>query len=153
MNVYGIKRNPDDYKGHLDTKHVLSADEFHDVLPETDLLVASVPLTESTRSAIDAEVFDRLPESAIIINVSRGAVVDEPALLEALRSNEIAGAGLDVFEQEPLPDNSPFWSRDDVIVTPHVAARSDTFPERFASLFFENYERWQADGPLVNQIL
>jgi D-2-hydroxyacid dehydrogenase (NADP+) len=153
MEVYGIKQDVDGYEGCLSTDHVFSSDRFHDVLPETDLLVASVPLTEATRESIDAKVFELLPNSAIFINVARGSVADETALLEALRSNEIAGAGLDVFEQEPLPDDSPFWSRDDVIVTPHVAGRSDSYPGRFASLFLENYERWCANDRLVNQIL
>lgn len=153
MNVYGIKQSPEDYDGSLPSEHVLSPAEFYDVLPETDLLVAVVPLTEETRGSINWEVFDAPPNSAILINVSRGPVVDEGALIEALRSDEIAGAGLDVFEAEPLPKDSPLWERDDVILTPHVGGRSNTFPERFASLFLENYDRWRTDESLVNQIV
>lgn len=153
MEVYGIKRDPKDYDGRLPSDHVLSVSEFHDVLPETDLLVAIVPLTEETRGSINRKVLDTLPDSAIFINVSRGPVVDEDALLEALRSDEIAGAGLDVFAEEPLPENSPLWERDDAILTPHIAGRSDTFPERFADLFLENYDRWRADDSLVNEVV
>ena len=152
MDVYGVKRDPDDYDGRLPADRVVAADAFHDVLPETDLLVAVVPLTPETRGAIDADVFDALPDSAVLVNVARGPVVDEAALLDALRNGDVAGAGLDVFDEEPLPADSPLWDRDDVVLTPHVGGRSNTFPERFASLFFENYDRRRADEPLVNQL-
>jgi len=153
MDVLGIKRDPEDYDGCLPAGRVLASDEFHGVLPETDLLVAIVPLTEETRGSIDAAVFRALPDSAILINVSRGPVVDEAALVEALRAGELAGAGLDVFGEEPLPADSPLWDREDVIVTPHVGGRSNTFPTRFADLFLENYGRWRADEPLRNQLV
>jgi D-2-hydroxyacid dehydrogenase (NADP+) len=152
MDVYGVKRDPEDYDGCLPAGRVLASDEFHDVLPETDLLVAIAPLTEETRGSIDGAVFRALPDSAILINVSRGPVVDEAALVDALRAGELAGAGLDVFEAEPLPADSPLWDREDVIVTPHVGGRSNSFPTRFADLFAENYGRWRADEPLQNQI-
>jgi D-2-hydroxyacid dehydrogenase (NADP+) len=152
MDVYGVKRDPEDYDGCLPAERVLASDEFHDVLPETDLLVAIVPLTEETRGSIDAAVFRALPDSAILINVSRGPVVDEAALVDALRAGELAGAGLDVFEEEPLPADSPLWDREDVIVTPHVGGRSDTFPTRFADLFAENYRRYRAGESLRNRI-
>ena len=153
MEVYGVKRDPDDYSGSLPAERVLGSDEFHDVLPETDLLVSIVPLTEETRGSIDGEVFRTLPDSAVLVNVSRGPVVDEAALVEALQESEIAGAGLDVFETEPLPEDSPLWEREDVLVTPHVGGRSDTFQTRFADLFAENYGRWRAGDPLRNQIV
>jgi D-2-hydroxyacid dehydrogenase (NADP+) len=152
MDVYGVKRDPDDYDGSLPDERVLASEAFHGVLPETDLLVAIVPLTEETRGSLDASVFRALPDSAVLINVSRGPVVDEAALVGALRGDELAGAGLDVFETEPLPDESPLWDREDVIVTPHVGGRSNTFPGRFADLFAENYERWRAGEPLRNRI-
>jgi D-2-hydroxyacid dehydrogenase (NADP+) len=79
--------------------------------------------------------------------------VDEAALVDALRAGEIAGAGLDVFETEPLPADSPLWDREDVLVTPHVGGRSDTFPARFADLFAENYGRWRAGERLRNGIV
>ena len=102
---------------------------------------------------IGSRVFEALPNSAVLVNVGRGPVVDEGALIRALRSDEIAGAGLDVFTEEPLPEESPLWARDDVIITTHVGERSDTFPERFADLFIENYERWQRGDELLNRIL
>lgn len=153
MDVYGVKRNPNDYEGCLASDRVLSGDEFHEVLLETDLLVVIVPLTDETRQSIDEDVFRALPDSAILINVARGPVVDETALIDALRTDKLAGAGLDVFETEPLPKDSPLWARDDVIVTPHVGGRSDTFPDRLADLFIENFERWQENETLRNQIV
>jgi D-2-hydroxyacid dehydrogenase (NADP+) len=153
MEVYGVKRDPADYDGRLPADRVLGSEAFHDVLPETDLLVAIVPLTEETRGVIDGDVFRALPDSAVLVNVARGPVVDETALLDALAAGELAGAGLDVFEEEPLPADSPLWDREDVLVTPHVGGRSDTFPRRFADLFAENYERWRADEPLRNQLV
>ena len=151
-DVYGVKRNPAEYDGSLSADRVLGSGELYDVLPETDLLVAIVPLTEETRGSIDASVFEALPDSALLVNVARGPVVDEAALLDALQSGEIAGAGLDVFETEPLPEESPLWDRDDVLITPHIGGRSNTFPDRFAALFAENYGRWQEDDELRNQI-
>lgn len=152
MEVYGIKRTPEDYAGCLPADRVLGGDAFHDVLEETDLLVVTVPLTDATHHAIDDAVFRALPDSAILINVARGPVVDEAALEEALQAERLAGAGLDVFESEPLPEASPLWSRDDVLVTPHVGGRSNNFTERFAALFAENYERWRTDDSLSNRI-
>ena len=153
MDVYGIKRDPDDYNGGLDPDRVLGTEAFHDVLPETDLLVIVVPLTDETRNTIDTDVFRALPDSAIVINIARGEVVDEGDLLDALEDDEISSAGLDVFEAEPLPVESPLWERDDVLVTPHVAGRSNTFPDRFADLFFDNYERWRTDSELINRVV
>lgn len=153
MDVHGIKRNPDDYDGILSPHRVHSDDDMAEIFPETDLLVSIVPLTEETRGSIDAEVFATLPDSAYLINVARGPVVDQSALVAALRSGEIAGAGLDVFEKEPLEKDSPLWNRDDVIITPHVAGRSNTYPERFADLFVNNYDRWKSGDDLVNQLV
>lgn len=153
MDVYGVKRDPHDYDGCLPADRVLGPDRFHEVLSGTDLLVAIVPLTDETRHAIDAAVFERLPDSALVVNVARGAVVEESALLDALDDGEIAGAALDVFESEPLPPDSPLWEREDVLVTPHVAGRSDRFAERFSALFLDNYDRWRQGEPLVNEVV
>lgn len=153
MDVRGVKRDPDDYGGCLPPERVLASDELHDVLPETDLLVVIVPLTDETRSSIDEAALRALPDSAVLVNVARGPVVDEAALVDALRTGELAGAGLDVFEEEPLPEDSPLWDMENVIVTPHVGGRSDTFPDRLADLFVENLDRWREDDTLLNQIV
>ena len=153
FDVYGVKRDPDSYGGCLAADRVLGPDEWHAVIPETDLLVAAVPLTEATEGMVDEAVFRELPGNAFVVNVARGPVVDEPALVEALEAGEIGGAGLDVFEAEPLPPGSPLWDRRDVIITPHVAGRSDGFADRFASLFLDNYDRREAGEPLRNRVV
>jgi D-2-hydroxyacid dehydrogenase (NADP+) len=88
-----------------------------------------------------------------VINVSRGGVVDEPALIDALEAGVIAAAGLDVFETEPLPPESPLWEMENVIVTPHVGGRSDRFAGRFADLLLENYDRWRRGEELKNRVV
>lgn len=152
MDVRGVKRTPATYTGALSRDRVHAPDALHDLLPETDLLVLTVPLTDSTRHVVDAEVFAALPDSAVLINVARGPVVDHDALAAALRDGSIGGAGLDVTDPEPLPQESPLWDRDDVIVTPHVGGRSEDFPDRFGRLFADNYDRWRAGRSLVNRI-
>jgi D-2-hydroxyacid dehydrogenase (NADP+) len=152
LNVYGVKRTPSTYSGALSRDRVVSTDRFHDLLPETDLLVLTVPLTDSTYHVIDEEVMESLPDSAVLVNVARGSVVDQDALLTALRNGKLGGAGLDVVETEPLSSDSPLWDRDDVIVTPHVGGRSKDFPDRFGRLFVDNYDRWRTGQPLVNRI-
>ncbi|QLG28282.1 D-2-hydroxyacid dehydrogenase [Halorarum halophilum] len=153
MAVYGTKRDPDSYGGRLPDDRVLPADDLHEVLPETDVLVLAVPLTDGTRGLVDDDALSALPDSALLVNVARGPVVDTEALLAALDAGELAGAGLDVFEAEPLPESSPLWDRDEVVVTPHVAGRSRNFVGRFVELFLTNYDRRTADEAYVNRIV
>lgn len=152
FDVVGVKRTPSTYTGTLSRDRVVATDNFPDVLPNTDLLVLSVPLTDETYHVVDADVLAALPDSATLVNVARGPVVNEQALISALDNGDLAGAGLDVFETEPLPSDSPLWDRDDVIVTPHVGGRSNDFPDRFTQLFVNNYNRWRDGQSLVNRI-
>jgi len=153
MAVYGVKRRPDEYGGCLPGDRVLSPEQLPAVLPVTDVLMVIVPLTDETRHLVNTKTFDQLPDTSMVINVARGPVIDEEALLAALDDGSIAAAGLDVFESEPLPAESRLWARDDVLVTPHVAGRSDRFAERFASLFLENYDRKVRGAQLRNVIV
>jgi D-2-hydroxyacid dehydrogenase (NADP+) len=153
MEVHGVKRHPEEYDGCVPAERVYGPDGLAGVLPETDLLVLAVPLTDETHHLVDADVLAALPTAAFVVNVARGAVVDETALVEALRADEVGGAGLDTFETEPLPRDSPLWGRDDVLVTPHVAGRSEGFGRRFAALFVENYERRRAGKPMKNVVV
>ena len=100
---------------------VISAFDLPDHLPTTDLLVALLPATDQTRHAIDADVLGLLPPHAWVVNVGRGATLDEAALLDALRSDRVGGAALDVFETEPLPVDSPLWDESRVLISPHAA--------------------------------
>jgi glyoxylate/hydroxypyruvate reductase A len=104
-----------------------------------EILVNMLPLTQHTKGLIDASVFGKLPKGAKFINASRGPVVDEPALIEALRSGQIGGATLDVFWTEPLPVDHPFWQMENVLITPHLA--SITVPETAARDVAENIRR------------
>lgn len=153
MEVRGTKRDPSSYDGVLSFEQVYASDALPELLSETDVLVLAVPLTDETHHLIDADALSTVPDSALLINIARGAVVDEAALVDALDAGELAGAGLDVFEAEPLPEESPLWDRDDVILTPHLAGLSTSFVPRFVDLFLENYDRWQAGDPLKNRIL
>ena len=122
-----------------------------DLLPRTDWLILACPLTETTRGLIDARALALLPPGRHLINVSRGGVVVEEALLAALRSGHLAGAFLDVFTMEPLPAESPFWDLPNVIVSPHSAAASDGLPERVAAIFCDNLRRFRSGEPLAER--
>jgi D-2-hydroxyacid dehydrogenase (NADP+) len=151
--VYGTTRDPGAYDGRLSEERVSSPDGLETLLPETDVLVLAVPLTDETRHLVDRAVLAALPDSALLVNVARGPVVDEAALVAALEAGEIAGAGLDVFAEEPLPEDSPLWDREDVIVTPHVGGRSEAFVPRFVDLFLANYDRRAEGEAYVNRIV
>lgn len=153
MSVRGTKGDPSAYAGILDGDRVHPAASFRELLPETDVLVLVVPLTEETHHLLDREALRSLPRSAIVVNVARGPVIDETALVAALEDGEIAGAGLDVFESEPLEPSSPLWDRDDVVITPHVGGRSRAFVDRFVDLFLENVDRRTRGEPLRNEIV
>lgn len=108
------------------------------VLARCDFVVVAVPLISSTRRLIDREAIASMKETAYLINVARGPVVDEAALAEALEQKRIAGAVLDVFDEEPLPDDHPFWTMDNVMVTPHISGLSPMYMTRGVDLFIEN---------------
>lgn len=120
------------------------------VLPQADWLLLACPLTERTRGLVGAAELALLPAHCGLVNVARGEVVDEPALVEALRAQRLAGAYLDVFAQEPLPEDSPLWDLPNVIATPHSAGFSDGNEERVAGMFLENLGRFSRGAPLAN---
>lgn len=119
---------------------------------DCDYLVVTVPQTASSEHMIDEDVLEAMKESAVLINVSRGAVVDEKALITALSSGSIAGAALDVFEEEPLPSVSPLWNLDNVIITPHISGFTRDYHEKAARVFKENLRRYLENRPLLNQL-
>lgn len=119
---------------------------------ECDYLVITVPLTESTRHSVNEDIFKAMKKTAILLNIARGAVVDEAALISALAAEEIGGAALDVFEEEPLPASSPLWNLDNVIISPHVSGNSATYQEKAAALFVENLRRYLDKKPLLNRL-
>jgi phosphoglycerate dehydrogenase-like enzyme len=122
-------------------------------LPDADILVLATPLTPLTRGLLSGSRLDSLPAAAIVVNVARGALVDETALIDRLEAGRLRGAVLDVFHEEPLPAGSPLWGMRNVLITPHVAAVSPRlFWERELALFLDNWQRYTAGLPLRNLI-
>lgn len=138
MTVLGTKRNPED--GGEAADEVYGSDDLHIVLAQSDYVVLACPLTEETRGLIGIEEFDVMKSDAVLVNIARGEVVDESALEIAVQKRHIGGAALDVFEEEPLPEDSPLWNLSNVIVTPHMAGWTPYYWERCADLFVENYQ-------------
>jgi phosphoglycerate dehydrogenase-like enzyme len=122
MRTVGFRRTQGPPPEHVDEVH--GPQRLPELAHRADAMVASLPLTDQTAGLIDRATIERLPASCIFVNVGRGGVVDEPALVDALRERRIAGAVLDVFAAEPLPDSSPLWTLPNVLVTPHAAALS-----------------------------
>jgi phosphoglycerate dehydrogenase-like enzyme len=117
-----------------------------------DFLVLITPLTDATRHLVNEDILNAMKKTAILINVARGSVVDEAALISALAAEKIAGAALDVFEEEPLPATSPLWNLTNVIISPHVGGSSSRYNEKAAALFAENLQRYLEKRPLLNKI-
>ena len=130
---------------------LLPMDALDEALGRADHVCVAVPLTRDTRHLMNARRLARLRAGAFIYNVSRGAVIDEAALVEALRAGKLAGAGLDVFEEEPLPVTSPLWDLENVIVTPHVSGATPLYYQRTAAIFADNLERFLSGRPLANR--
>ena len=126
--------------------------ELDAILPRCDWLVIACPLTPQTRNMVDGALLAKLPQGARFINIGRGEIVDEPALIAALQSGQLGGAYLDVFAQEPLPAHSPLWTLPNVLVTPHNSAASAGNDARVNAIFLDNLKRWQQNQPLVNEV-
>ena len=127
-------------------------DRFHDLLAESDVVAVCAPLTRETEGMFDADAFRRMQGHAMLVNVTRGLIVDEDALLQALEQGQIGGAGLDVVPQEPLPDNHPLWHMPNVVVTPHTAGGSPHRVGRTIDLFCDNLARL-LDGLPMNSVI
>jgi D-2-hydroxyacid dehydrogenase (NADP+) len=124
--------------------------ELPRLLGESDFVVLSVPLTSETHHLIGEAELRAMKPSAVLINISRGGVVDETALVRALKEGWIAGAGLDVFEQEPLPPESELWDLENAIVSPHISGGTEIYNDRATGIFCENLRRYLAGEPLMN---
>jgi phosphoglycerate dehydrogenase-like enzyme len=136
----------------LGMRTVHGPERLAELAGRADAMVVSLPLTDQTAGLIDRATIDRLPASCIFVNVGRGGVVDEPALIDVLRERRIAGAVLDVFATEPLPEDSPLWTLPNVLVTPHAAALSARENERIVELFVDNLRRYLDGRPLRNVV-
>ena len=127
-------------------------DRFCDLLSASDIVVVCCPLTKETHGLFDRVAFGKMQSHALLINVTRGKIVDEGALLAALENGQIAGAGLDVTPQEPLPDDHPLWRMPNVIVTPHTAGGSPNRQDRTVNLFCENLRRFRKGEDMLSVI-
>lgn len=149
MQVIGLRRRPEPVPF---VDELLPPEKVNDLCARADYLVICAPYTASTRGVIGAEQFALMKPSAFLINVARGPLVNEAAMVEALRSNRIAGAALDVFDTEPLPAEHPLWDLPNVIISPHMSPSSPLHIVRGTRLFVENVRRYAAGEPLLNQI-
>ena len=131
---------------------VVPAKQLHDVLPDADVVVVCAPHTRDTRGLIGDRELRLLPPHAVLINVSRGQLIDEAALVAALRERRIEGAALDVFDQEPLPPDHPLWTLPNVLITPHTAAFAGEYWPPVVDQFLENMRRYKEGKPLLNVV-
>lgn len=150
MRVIAV--DPEDVDAPSFVHEVWKMDRFYDLLAESDIVSICAPLTDASHGMFDDEAFRRMKPSALLINVTRGKIVDEPSLLRALKEGLIGGAGLDVTPEEPLPQDSPLWDMPNVIVTPHVAGGSPHRDDRTVGLFCDNLERFLVGKPLLSVI-
>lgn len=141
---------PIDKPDHVDS--LLSPEGIDELLTQADILILAAPLTDVTRGMIDARALAKMKPSSILVNVARGPLVIEDDLVQALEAGHIAGAAMDVTEQEPLPPESKLWDLPNVIVTPHVGGQSARRIDDMTNFFCENLRRWQAKESLLNLV-
>ena len=152
MNVIGFRRSNLSEKGHADEVHASAA--LHEFLPRADFVVLTCALTDETRNVIDGKALSHFKRTAYLVNMARGACVDEPALVQALRGGAIKGAALDCTVDEPLPEGSPLWSMPNVFITPHTGGETCNYEAGIAKLLETNLNKlWAGNDDLVNQVL
>ncbi len=149
MDVVGVRRSDEPVEGVSELYH---PDDLHAAIEDARFVATAVPHTPETEGTLAAEEFALMRDDAYVVNVARGPVVDEDALIDALQSGEIAGAGLDVFETEPLPEESPLWGMEEVIISPHKGSATNRYHLDIADLVTENVERFQAGEELRNRV-
>jgi len=152
MHVVGLRRHPSVGRGAADAVHAM--DEFEAVLPDADFVALTCRLTAETENLVDAAALARMKPTAHLVNVARGRVVDEAALIEALALRRIAGAGIDVTTEEPLAPNSPLWAMEHVLITPHTAGETRHYEDNVIEVLRDNLGRlWRGEAQLRNQIV
>ena len=152
MNVIGFRRSNLSEKGHAD--EVYASATLHEFLPRADFVVLTCALTDETRNVIDGKALSHFKRTAYLVNMARGACVDEPALVQALRGGAIKGAALDCTVDEPLPEGSPLWSMPNVFITPHTGGETCNYEAGIAKLLETNLNKlWAGNDDLVNQVL
>jgi len=156
MRIIVVKEHPERVPDHLITgspdHQILGPGQLDSALARADFLLLAAPVTPKTRGLINAARLAKMQRSAYLVNVSRGPLIDDAALIGALREQRIAGAALDVFEKEPLPADSEYWTLPNVLITPHSAALTEKLWERHYALLAENLRRWIAGRPLLGVV-
>jgi len=151
VHCTGVRRRPE--RGvPAGFERVVGPGDWHALLPDTDLLAICAPSTPETKQMVGAAELDRLPRGAIVVNVARGALLDEVAMARRIKDGALRGAVLDVFSEEPLPESSPLWDLPSVIMTPHVSGVTDHFWEREMTLFLENWQAYDGGRPMKNVV-
>jgi phosphoglycerate dehydrogenase-like enzyme len=153
LTIHALRRNPGKVADPLIDRN-FGPSELPQMLAGIDVLLCAAPLTEETHHLISDAQFDAMKPTSIIINVGRGPVIDEAALIRALQQGKIAGASLDVFEEEPLDANSPLWDMQNVLISPHCTDRTENpdWLELSMQLFIENFDRYQKGETLMNLV-
>jgi phosphoglycerate dehydrogenase-like enzyme len=151
MRVTGMRRRPE-LPTPAGVTDVVGPDQLARVLPDADAVVLALPRTEATRALFGDAEFQLMKPSAVLVNIARGRLIDDRALIRALEQGQIAGAGLDAFHQEPLPPDSPLWTLPNVIITPHSAAFAGDYWQPAVDLFLDNLARYRRAEPLLNVV-
>jgi phosphoglycerate dehydrogenase-like enzyme len=154
MRVLGYRRRATEPPAGVDRLYATERGEpLDELLTESDFVVLAVPLSDATHHLIGERELRLMKPAARLVNMARGAVIDEAALLRALREGWIAGAGLDTFAQEPLPPDSPLWDAPNVLITPHTTPQVPDRTGRSLDIIEENARRYRAGQPLLNQLM
>jgi phosphoglycerate dehydrogenase-like enzyme len=152
VRIAALRRRPELFQQDALVDQSFAPAQLNDLMAASDYVLLAAPLTDDTRGMIGAAQIAAMKPTGVLINVGRGAVVDEPALIEALESGKIRGAALDVFTTEPLPAGHPFYKMENVLLSPHTADHVQDFIHLAVEVFLENLRRFRADEPLLNLV-
>ena len=152
MRVLALRRNPAPRPGDEHVDRVYATSDIHAMIPQCDYVAVAAPLTPETQGLVSKGEFALMKPEAIIMNVGRGPVIDEAAMVEALQSGKIRGAALDVFEVEPLPAESPLWAMENVLISSHTADHTRDWLEDSMDQFLAQFARWRKGEPLENVV-
>jgi phosphoglycerate dehydrogenase-like enzyme len=151
MRIFGMRYSARPGEEDRDVDQLFAPEQLHEMLPQCDYIVLAVPLTPKTEGLIGEPELRIMKPDAYLVNIARGRVIDEAALICALQEHWIAGAGLDVTDQEPLPPDSPLYTMQNVILTPHISGVSIHYDQRLTGLFADNLRRYHSGKPLLNR--
>lgn len=152
MHVIATRRTAQPGATDPDANELLPMSRLRDALARADFVVLSVPATPDTHHLIAAAELRAMKPDAFLVNIARGSIIDEAALIAALRAGEIGGVGLDVVEHEPLPPDNPLWTLPNVLISPHISGSTDQYSRRFTDLFLDNLARYRTGQPLRNVV-